>query len=304
MELTTYQSGDILKETMEEIRAVLGDTLGTLTIERVVLGLFFTGVKLSNGFGGLCFTPVKAIPEAVCCPSSARAMPASGKLKGKKATQIIDEMQSGNPLKKTMGIAVMNALSAACWDERPPVTYEIRTGVDAFDEVAVPEDGYVVVVGALIPIIRVLKQRGQPFGILELDPMALKPDEMKYYVPHQLAPEKVSQADLLVITGTTLINDTIEGLLEMRKPGATVIVVGPTASMLPEAFFRRGVSVLGGVMVTDPDRVLNVISEAGSGYHFFGNGAERTVIQPISHGSAGDRPGPGDALRNITGDRG
>ena len=55
-------------------------------------------------------------------------------------------------------------------------------------------------------------------------------------------------------------------------------MVGPTASMLPDAFFRRGVTVIGGVVVTDADRVLNVIAEAGSGYHFFGKGAEKVVI--------------------------
>jgi hypothetical protein len=35
-------------------------------------------------------------------------------------------------------------------------------------------------------------------------------------------------------------------------------------------------------MVTEADRVLDVIAEAGSGYHFFGKGAERVVIQSTS----------------------
>jgi uncharacterized protein (DUF4213/DUF364 family) len=95
--------------------------------------------------------------------------------------------------------------------------------------------------------------------------MTLKPDEMKYYVPYQLAHEKIPHADFLIITGTTIINDSLESLLGMMKPGARATVVGPTASMLPTAFFRRGVTVLGGVTVTDADKVLDVISEAGSG---------------------------------------
>ena len=33
--------------------------------------------------------------------------------------------------------------------------------------------------------------------------------------------------------------------------------------------------------MTDADRVLNVIAEAGSGYHFFGKGAEKAVL-PVS----------------------
>lgn len=277
----SYQPGDILRETLYEIQNVLGDTLETLTIERTVIGLFFTGVKLNNGAGGLCFTPIKTIPEAVCCPSSARAMPSSGKLKGRKVIEFVQEMFNGNPLKRTMGIATMNALSALCWTQRPPETYEVKMGVDALDVVKIPDNAYVVVVGAIIPALRALKQRGKPFGVLESDPLTLKEDEMKYYVPQEMVHEKVPEADLLIITGTTLINDTLEGLLAMRKPGAHAIVVGPTASMLPDAFFRRDVTMLGGVTVTDADRVLDMIAEAGSGYHFFGQGAERVVIEAV-----------------------
>ncbi|OPY91046.1 MAG: hypothetical protein A4E72_00324 [Syntrophus sp. PtaU1.Bin208] len=278
---TTYHPGDILKETRQAISGILGKSLETLTVEKTVMGLFFTGVKLDNGEGGLCFTPIKSIPEAVCCPSSARVMPASGKLEGRKATKFLDEMFSGNPLKRTLGIAVLNALSSECWKRQPPETYRITDGVDALEDMVIPETGFVVVVGALVPAIKALKQRGKPFAILELDPATLKTDELEFLVPPEKAPQAVSQADLLVITGTTLINDTLEGLLASRKPGAEIIVVGPTASMLPDAFFRRGVTTLGGIRVTDADRVLNVIAEAGSGYHFFGKGAERVSIEQV-----------------------
>ncbi|OPY73508.1 MAG: hypothetical protein A4E63_00969 [Syntrophorhabdus sp. PtaU1.Bin050] len=275
----TCSPGDILRETRATILACLGNDLKSLTIERTVIGLFFTGVKLNSGHGGLCFTPIKSIPDAVCCPSSAMVMPASGKLNGRKATRFLDEMFSGNPLKKTMGIAVLNALSSAYWKTHPPESYRIRTGIDALDEVTFPDNAFVVVVGALVPTIRSLKQRAKPFAILELDSSTLKTDELEFFVPFEKAHDVVPQADLLVITGTTLINDTLEGLLEMRKTEAEIIVVGPTASMLPDAFLERGVTRIGGVIVTDADGVLDVIAEAGSGYHFFGKGAERVVIQ-------------------------
>ncbi len=84
---------------------------------------------------------------------------------------------------------------------------------------------------------------------------------------------------MLVITGTTLINDTLEGILAHARPGVDVLLVGPTASMLPEAFFARGVSSIGGICVTRPDALLDVLAEGGSGYHFFGKSAERIVIK-------------------------
>ena len=268
----------ILQETIAGIQAVLGEKLDEIEVERVVIGLFFTGIKLNNGDGGLCFTPIKTIPQAVCCPSSARAMPSSGKFKGKKVKKVLEEMFSGNSLKKAIGIAAINALSSTCWGISPPRDYVIKQRVDPVDEIEIPGDAEVVIVGALAPYIKMFKKRGQSFTILEIDPATLKADEMKFFRPAQDAPEIVPQADVLIITGTTLINDTLDQLLSLAKPGAVVIVVGPTASMLPEAFFQRGVTSIGGVAVTEPDGLLDIISEAGSGYHFFEKSAERVVI--------------------------
>lgn len=271
----------ILGDVIAELREALGERIDSLEIERTVLGLFFTGVKLSDGEGGLCFTPIKSIPQAVCCPSSARAMPDSGRMRGKRVMEVLDEMLLGNPLKKAIGIATINALSSAVWRERPPEGYAIRIGMDPMDEATIPDDAFVAVVGALVPYLRMLRTRGKPYAVLELDPTPLKPDEMEYFVPVSKAAQTLPRADWLIITGTTLINDTLEDLLNHARPDAEIIVVGPTASMLPDAFFRRGIGAIGGVRVTEPDALLDVLAEAGSGYHFFGKSAEKVVYRPL-----------------------
>jgi len=106
-------------------------------------------------------------------------------------------------------------------------------------------------------------------------------DEPEFFVPVEPASETISKAYYLIITGTTLINDTLEELLRLKKADARVVLLGPTVGMLPEAFFRRDVDVLGGIMVTNADQLFDLISDAGSGYHFFGKGAERVVIQAV-----------------------
>ncbi|MCZ7662282.1 MAG: DUF364 domain-containing protein [Thermoleophilia bacterium] len=269
----------ILTETRADIVSRLGPSLNALTVERVVIGLFFTGVKLSNGQGGVCYTPIKTIPEAVCCPSSARAMPSSGELRGRPAADLLDEMWGGSAVRKAVGIATLNALSATCWEQCSPTQYAIERGVDALDTLSLNDEQLVVVVGALAPFLKILKRRGKPFRVLELDPTTLKPDELPFYAPADQAGRVVPQADVLVVTGTSLINDTLEDLLALARPEALAVVVGPTASMLPDAFFRRGVDVVGGVLVTAPDALLDVLSEAGSGFHFFGRSAERVVVR-------------------------
>jgi hypothetical protein len=46
----------------------------------------------------------------------------------------------------------------------------------------------------------------------------------------------------------------------------------------PAAYLRRGADVLGGARVSAPDEFLDVLSEGGSGYHFFGRSAEKVLL--------------------------
>ena len=266
-----------LQECIREIEQAVD--LDSITVERAVFGLFFSGVKLSTGHGGLCFTPVKEIPEAVCCPSSAKAMPFSGKLRGRGARAYLEDIFSENILRRTLGIATLNALSTLVWDKTEHPEYELLLGADAFDEIDVKKYRKSVVVGALVPIIRKLMQENADFHILEKDSRTLKEREMPYYLPPERAGECVPEADLLVITGVTILNDTLPGILAMAKKDAEILVVGPTASMLPDCLFSKGVTMLGGIQVTKADELLDIISEGGSGYHFFGKYAERTVLR-------------------------
>jgi uncharacterized protein len=271
-------SGAILRETLSAIPEILGSELDDLTVERAVVGLFFTGVKLSNGIAGACATPIKTIPEAVCCPSSAMSMPFPGKLRGRAALDLAKEALGENGIRRSVGIATMNALADACWRRRPHPEAELRLGVDAFDATEIYPGDKVVIIGAFVPFLRELKRRRQPFLVLERDPATLKPEELPFFRPAEQAPEVVPEADVLLITGTTLINDTLEELLSLATPAACVTMVGPTVTMLPDAFLRRGADVLGTVRITAPEEFLDILAEGGSGYHFLGRSAQKVVL--------------------------
>ena len=177
---TTEQSlsslgAKLLAELHLEVLAALSEEEArSLCIERAVLGLFFIGVKLSNGVGGLCATPLKSIPQAVCCPSSAMAMPAPGKLAGRNAVQMLDDLYRPQDLRRALAIATLNALAETLWQRSgPPAGWKVRSG-DAFDALEIAPHAPVVLVGAFPPYLRELRRRGQPFRVLELDTSTLK----------------------------------------------------------------------------------------------------------------------------------
>ncbi len=270
-------SNIILDESVQTVRELLGDDLEAISVERASLGLFFSGVKLSTGEAGLCFTPVKEIPDAVCCPSSGQAMPMSGRLGGRSASAYLDDVSSDNLLKKTLGIATLNALSLRLTQLGLAPGFEV--GGDAFDEVPIRPGDKAVVIGALVPALKRFARLGVDYTVLELDSRTLKGSELEHFATADRYAEFLPEADVVIITGVTLINDTLPELLRYVKPGAQVSLAGPTVSMLPDPLFRRGVTMVGGVVVTDPDRCLDLISEGGSGYHLFGKCAEKTLVR-------------------------
>ena len=272
------ENSTILGDTITMIGRILGSELDEITVERAVVGLFFTGVRLSNGTAGTSATPIKSIPEAVCCPSSAMAMPFPGRLRGRAAADLAREALSGHGIRRTVGIATVNALADYCWQRRPHPDVELRHGVDAFDATEIRHGDRVVVVGALVPFLKELKRRGQAFLVLEQDPATLKADELPFFRPAEQAAEILPNADVVLITGSTLVSNTLEHLLVLARPDARVTVVGPTVGMLPDAFLARGANVLGCVRITEPDPFLDLLAEGGSGYHFFGRSAQKLVL--------------------------
>ena len=268
----------ILAETIASIEETLSTDLDRIIVERATIGLFFTGVKLSTGAAGACATPLRSIPEAVCCPSSAMAMPFSGRLRDRPVRDLLREVEAASGIRRAVGVAAMNALTDMWWERHAMRGVELRVGIDAYDAASIQVKEHVVVVCAFAPFLKSLKRARQQFTVLEMDPATLKPDELPYFRPADQADAVLPFADVVLITGTTLLNDTLEHLLALCRPGARVAVVGPTVGLLPDALLRRGVDVLGGIRVTAPDAFLDVLAEGGSGYHFFGRSAEKVVL--------------------------
>jgi uncharacterized protein (DUF4213/DUF364 family) len=205
-------------------------------------------------------------------------MPFPGKLRGRPVRDLLRETRAASGIRRAVGVATMNALADMCWERRAPRGVELRTGIDAYDAAGIQPGENVVVVGAFVPFLKSLKQARQKFTVLEMDPATLKPDELPYFRPSEQADAVLPSADVVLITGTTLLNDTLERLLALCRPTTRVVVVGPTVGLLPDAFLRRGVDVLGGIRVTAPNAFLDVLAEGGSGYHFFGRSAEKVVL--------------------------
>jgi uncharacterized protein (DUF4213/DUF364 family) len=266
-----------LIETIDILKEKLAERIFSTKIQDVRIGVFFTGIKLNSGDSGVAFTPIGEMPEAVCCPKTAARMPKAGDLRSADIREVIDEALSPNVMRSALGVAAINALSAHLLSSSDS-EYELREDEDAFKSIDIKKDQRIALVGAFTPYIREIKSMGNPFHIIEKNPATLRSDELKYYVPAESAAEVLPQSDIAIVTGTAIVNHTIDSILSLIKEEAKVAVIGPTASMIPDAFFKRGVDVMGGIRISDPDKMLRIIAEGGSGYHLFRQCARRITV--------------------------
>ena len=267
----------VLSETIDLVLEKI-PTLREIRVEDVVMGIFFTGVKLSTGHAGVAFTPIGEVPEAVCCPTSAARMPAAGTLDNMPVKEILPYALDRNVLKTAIGVACLNALSQLIIGSKDPGRFKIVKDTDGFDLLKILPHETVSLVGAFGPYIRRLKTMGNPFFVIERNPQTLKEEEMKFFVPESEMGKALERSDVAILTGTAIVNHSIDGILSQITSVKRTAIIGPTASMIPDAFFRRGVSVMAGVRISDPARMAKILQQAGSGYHLLKDCCEKIAF--------------------------
>jgi hypothetical protein len=106
-------------------------------------------------------------------------------------------------------------------------------------------------------------------------------------LPASAARTVIPTADVLAVTATTLINHTFEDLLSLRRPGATVVLLGPSTP-LSTALFEHGVDVLSGSIVEDIDRVVRAVGEGANFRQLHRRGVRLVTLQRRRSPEAGD----------------
>lgn len=268
----------VIAETIDIITEKSLTPLQGVWIDDLVIGIFFTGVKLSTGHAGCAFTPIGEVPEAVCCPTSAARMPQAGNLEGRPVSEILKYALDPNVLKSAIGVAILNALSQLIIESEKKGEYQVIKDKDGFDLLQIQPHETVSLIGAFGPYIRRLKIMGNPFFIIEKNPQTLRPDEMKYYKSDSEIGTALGKSDVVIITGTAIVNHTIDPILSSITHGKRTAIIGPTASMIPDAFFERGVTVMAGVRILNPDLMIKILKQGGSAYHLLKECSEKIAF--------------------------
>jgi uncharacterized protein (DUF4213/DUF364 family) len=119
------------------------------------------------------------------------------------------------------------------------------------------------------PFLERLKEVAKNLWIIEKHPQPgdITEEAGKDYLP---------KSDIVVISGTTLINHTCEGILGLCNARSVRMLLGPSTPMTP-VLFGHGIDILSGSTVTDRATALKYISEGANFVRLKKTGAVRFV---------------------------
>ena len=172
----------------------------------------------------------------------------AGVLHQQSGRRLAELLRSSSGLEASIGMAAFNALLDV--DE---------SGLAEANAEQIIRDrgsrGRVAIVGHF-PFVERIKKDTKECWVLELDPRAGD-------LPATQAAELLPRADVVALTGTSLLNHTFDELIGLCRPGAFVLLLGPSVPFSP-LLFDRGVGALSGTRVTDPDHVLLSVGQGAT----------------------------------------
>ncbi|MEA2008633.1 MAG: DUF364 domain-containing protein [Chloroflexota bacterium] len=228
---------------------LLNDLLSTLPNGKpihICIGLHWTAVVAEIDGIRRCGLASSLANE--CYRHGEPDVPQAGQLETLSGLELAALSQSKQPVLASVGVAAINALI--------PPQPDAWVNVNAEDVIAEHGKNKIVVLVGHFPFVPRLRKHVGKLIVLEKRP---EPGD----IPAEAAFDVIPKADVVAITGTTLINHTLDDLLELCSPRAHVILLGPSVP-LSSTLFDYGVNLLCGSVVTTIEPVLQTLMQAGN----------------------------------------
>jgi uncharacterized protein (DUF4213/DUF364 family) len=238
-------------ETLDPIEEIFrGLNPKDIMVEEVRVGPFLTGVRL----GGMRKSPGSSISRCGIASTVAHYEPASthrfqgaGKLEKLSAGALLRFLISDVPLKASIGMAALNAIL-----EVPDECFQGRSFMDLIMERC---RGRRVAVVGHFPFVDRLRKAAKEFHVMELRPI-------RGDLPASKARDVIPKSQVVLITASVLINGTYRDLFPLCEETHTVMV-GPSTPA-SSVLFGRGIDVLAGSMVVEPEKVMRGVSQGAT----------------------------------------
>lgn len=239
---------EILRDAYEILTDFYGDNPPKL--KSIVRGYGFIGVQLTDMNSGIAFAE-RDWPHVfpIFLKKTDKDLP--------NVYAVAKRAYEGHGMEICYGLAVMSALTTGMLKNSDK--YEIIEDaeiIDLWKDYFQPDD-VIAMVGAM-PLFSRLKPLCS--RIILLDKHA-----DRYAVPEDIelvdSAERLSEADVLIATGSSLVYHSTEELIEKTPKARLKAVIGPSVTLPPEPFWDRGVQFVGGAIVDDERFIQALVAE-------------------------------------------
>jgi len=203
------------------------------SIRDAVVGLSLMGVELDNGNIGISYVLREQLP------AGCSVFPYAQNLMGKAALEIADWLLTGqDDLQRGLGMAVITAASAG------QNLHDVDHSDLSFGIQVLPTDT-VGMIGYIHPIAREFRMKAKEVIIFDKGLSEREPNSTEVFLV-QDQPKILPNCDIVILSGTTTVNNTIDELLPMCSNAREIIMVGASTPMFPDAFKDTKITILAG----------------------------------------------------------
>ncbi|MBI9042865.1 MAG: DUF364 domain-containing protein [Anaerolineaceae bacterium] len=220
--------------------------LSDARVEQIAAGANWTAVVVEQNdqrLCGLASPPVKDIEYV----NKQRDMLKG--LEGKSALELVQLIHDADGLLRSVAVAAINAIQP-----RQPESWTDR---NAGEVIAQKGKGKRVALIGHFPFVPDLRDQ-----VGELQVLELRPQDGDFHAKD--APDIIPKADVVAITSMSIVNGTMQGLLDLCSEEAYVIILGPSTPLSP-VMFSFGIDMICGSIV---EHIDPVVSRVLAGDHF------------------------------------
>ena len=222
----------------ERIREALLPRAAHDEIADITVGRIYAAVTLASGGFGVAHLGGAHGPRRTPPPPDAGSGP-------RDPAEVLPHLGGDDPFASALASATASALATADIGPLPEG--------DVVDRLAVSDGDRVVMVGGF-PIDTAIKERGGVLSVFDRGWGIGNMDEL---------PAALSDADIVIVTATAVINNTIDDILEHIHSARETVLLGPSTILIPEAFRGTPVTRLFGIVPRDVSAVRDAVEKGG-----------------------------------------
>ncbi|NHI94135.1 MAG: hypothetical protein EAX96_16715 [Candidatus Lokiarchaeota archaeon] len=218
-------------------------------IKRITIGMLFILIELENGISGLAFNKIEK--------DFHKHVKDAGNLTSRSIFDLVEKARFDEDVEKSIGIAAINAISQLILTQN---NYSLKTDLDIVDFMEFKSTETCGMIGNIAPLVQRIVQKVKKLTVIEDNPKRWDvPAGVKIFKHH----EDLKNINKLIITGSAILYKSFDSIIKNNSSLEKVAIVGPTMGTLPEPFFQRGIHAIGGMKILNPEKVHQIIMQAG-----------------------------------------